>query len=57
MAVTVFSQRDEGLQPLQTQTQVGSPVLLQLIMCRPVMVIVELLVSTFILPLVVRVLN
>lgn len=56
MAVAVGSQGYEGLQPLQTQPQVSSSILLQLIMCGPIVVTAEFLISEFSLPLVVCVL-
>lgn len=56
VAVAVWSQGYEGLQPLQTQPQVSSSILLELIMCGPIVVTAEFLISEFSLPLVVCVL-
>lgn len=56
VAAAVRSQGYEGLQPLQTQPQVSSSILFQLIMRRPIVVTVEFLISEFSLPLVVCVL-
>lgn len=56
VAAAVRSQGYEGLQPLQTQPQVSSSILFQLVMCRPIVVTAELLISEFPLPLVVYVL-
>lgn len=54
VAIAVRSQWNEGLQSLQTQPQVSASILLQLIMCRPIVVTAELLIAEFPLPLVVR---
>lgn len=56
VAVAVGSKGYEGLQPLETQPQVSSSILLQLIVCGPIVVTAELLIPEFSLPLVVCVL-
>lgn len=59
VAVAVWSEWDERLQSLQTQTEVSSPILLQLVVCGPVVsaAAAVLFISEFPLSLVGRALN